>query len=117
MASFEDSHTSGTRISEGAAALRRTCAHARRVLLWAEEHDAAARAALRLHALKHALAVVQHLRALPEGMSGCELPTILGNPFGTQSACLSAPAGMSERPSRDAMFPAARRASTHLCAW
>ena len=40
---------------------RPTCAHARRILLRPEEHDAAARAALRLHALEHALAVVQHL--------------------------------------------------------
>lgn len=39
-----------------------TRTHARCVLLRSEEDNAAARAALRFHALKHALPIVEHLR-------------------------------------------------------
>lgn len=39
-----------------------TRTHARCILLGSEEDNAAARAALRFHALKHALPIVEHLR-------------------------------------------------------
>jgi len=76
-----------------------TCAHARRILLRPEEHDAAARAALRLHALEHALAVIQHLAR--RGRAGLaprqrRAPAPSGRPGGAPTANQD---GLFQRPS------------------